>query len=41
VNNREIETAVCPLFHGLKIITGTDGLEYKTEEHRYVQEREW
>ena len=34
VNNAGIATVVCPLFHGLEIITDTDGLEYKTEEHR-------
>jgi hypothetical protein len=39
--NGWIATAVCPLFHGLEIITDTGGLEYQTEEHRYLQEREW
>jgi len=34
VNNAEIATAVCPLFHDLEIITDTEGLECKTEEHR-------
>ena len=33
-NNSEIAAAVCPLFHGLEIITDTNGLECKTEEHR-------